>query len=84
MVRFGTNFNENLIKMQNFIHGNSSENIVCEMVAIFPRGDELSLQPEDQCGVSEVTVTGSHENDFCALWLLTHSPLRDEDVVQRV
>ena len=32
----GTNFNKNLIIIQDFIHENSSENIVCEMVAIVP------------------------------------------------
>ena len=34
----GTKFSENLIKIQFFIYKNASENIACEMAAIFSGG----------------------------------------------
>ena len=39
-----TNSSEILMKIQNSIHENASENIVCEMEAILSRGDQLKLQ----------------------------------------
>ena len=35
----GTNFNEIWIKIQNFIHENVFENVVCEMAATLSRGE---------------------------------------------
>ena len=37
----GTNFSENRVKIQFFLHENALENVVCEMAAILYRGDDL-------------------------------------------
>ena len=52
MGRLETNFSDFLYRNSNiFIQVNAFESVVCEMVAILSRGDELN-----SCGPSEISV----------------------------